>query len=150
MSLNVPTFNVSVCAMCHCKEHRASVNVWFWCKGDGGWEWLSLDWDPCLLLLSSRSSLLSPFHFSLLHYLSYFLFLPFISFPGFLQQPNFKQKFVALLKRFKVTDEVGTHTRSHICDVIFFYFKKQLCNVYYKLQFVEKAEIGRASCRERV
>lgn len=25
----------------------------------------------------------------------------------FLQQPNFKQKFVALLKRFKVTDEVS-------------------------------------------
>uniref|UniRef100_A0A667XPZ0 Phosphofurin acidic cluster sorting protein 1a n=1 Tax=Myripristis murdjan TaxID=586833 RepID=A0A667XPZ0_9TELE len=26
------------------------------------------------------------------------------------QQPNFKQKFVALLKRFKVSDEVGAHT----------------------------------------
>lgn len=25
-----------------------------------------------------------------------------------IQQPNFKQKFVALLKRFKVSDEVGT------------------------------------------
>ena len=29
----------------------------------------------------------------------------------FLQQPNFKQKFVALLKRFKVTDEVRKQTK---------------------------------------
>ena len=47
------------------------------------------------------------------------------------QQRNFKQKFAALLKRFKVTDEVsdqrrsaGTRnqlTRSQICSVTLFY-----------------------------
>lgn len=34
----------------------------------------------------------------------------------FLQQPNFKQKFVALLKRFKVTDEVSVERINGLID----------------------------------
>lgn len=42
-----------------------------------------------------------------IYYNSFFLFLYLHLFGLLSQQPNFKQKFVALLKRFKVTDEVS-------------------------------------------
>lgn len=64
----------------------------------------------CLLSVFPRLSCSPPTHTHTHWYehLSEFHVVPFFPF-SLSQQPNIKQKFVALLKRFKVTDEVGAH-----------------------------------------
>lgn len=64
-----------------------------------------------------------------------------------LQQPNFKQKFVALLKRFKVTDEVSA---KNIDKIVIIGLRSERQHLEKMLNVKGKASAGSFACRHGV